>query len=69
MVNGLKGKLMVHEGKNGTTYEARLGWATLLFKVMQGPTRVARCEEADSCHARSEISVHCVRAKAAKTRL
>jgi len=53
MVDGLKGKLVVHEEKNGMTYEARLGWATLLFKVMQGPTRVARCEEADSCHARS----------------
>ncbi len=24
MVNGLKGKLVVHEGKNGTTYEVAL---------------------------------------------
>jgi hypothetical protein len=42
MLKGLKGELVqresVREGKNGTirttVYEARLGWATLLFKVI-----------------------------------
>jgi hypothetical protein len=61
MVNGLKGKLVVHEGKNGTTDEARLGWGDALVQGHAGTaTRVARCEGDDSCHARSEIPVHCV---------